>query len=312
MTTSYPAVFSATDQDLGTAVRGIREALHGLPEPRLYAAAFVLAALVNRGAVTWWGDWNAAVPVPVAVTGFRGMVEDTMWAAFGFPTASIFKAGTPPVTVLGNPQRVLVDPFYDAQHAERLTVVKPTPAGVSRTGNSIKVPIDDGAWIWSASSTFSTLSSAVEYNPVNTYNQQNGLRCALPAQTAIASGPSNAAAAYRIERSNCPNFRTDNNCGLNDERCASDGAGGTRISKPRVIVPSAPAATDWLLTPTAFDEMISRARVDKHTGIPEALPRARDLALVTGWAHQGNGQSLDFGRLVGLLGPTLLPELVDP
>jgi hypothetical protein len=312
VTTSYPAVFTATDTDLGDAFRAIRKTLHHLPEPRLYAAAFVLAALVNRGAVTWWRDWDDAVPVPVAVRGTRGMVESTMWAAFGFPAAAILRPGSAPLVALGNPKRVLVDPFFDPQKPTLLTVVRETPPGMSKGGNSVKVSSDDGAWIWNSSAPSAPLRKAVEYQTGNTFNQQNGVRCALAATTSAAGGGAKAAATYRIERVNCPNYRAGNECAVNGEKCASDGAGGTRISKPRVIVPSAPGADDWLLTPTAFGEMISRARVDKASGTPRPLPKAKDLALITGWAAQGNGQSLDFGRLVAVLGPKLLPVLVDP
>lgn len=313
MTTSYPAVFTATEQDLGDAFWAIRNTLHDMREPRLYAAAFVLAALVNQGAITWWRDWNDAVPVPVPVNGTRGMVERTMWTAFGFPASAVLRPGSAPLVALGHPKRVLIDPFFDPQKPTLLTVVKETPPGMSKVGNSVKVPIDHGAWMWTPTTAPSPpIGKAVEYQTGNTFNQQNGVRCALAAASAAAGGGSKAAAAYRIERVNCPHYRTGNKCAVNDEKCASDGAGGTRLSKPRVIVPSAAGADDLLLTPTAFEEMISRARVNKASGVPQTLPKANDLALITGWAHQGNGRSLDFGRLVSLLGPVLLQTMVDP
>lgn len=277
----------------------------------MYAAAFLLAALANQGSVTWWRQWTDPVPTPVAFTGPRAKIEAIMWRAFGFDAPSVLRAGSAPLAALSNPTRVMIDPFFSAQNPDRVTVVKPTQAGVSRAGNSIKVDLNDGAWVWNAAGPTATAFSAVEYNPVNTFNQQNGVRCALPASTAVGA-PSGPAAAYHTDRLSCPHYGGANTCQVNGEHCASDGAGGTRIPKPRVLVPSAPGCDDSLLTPTAFDEMISRSRVDKATGHAQPLPKAQDLALLTAWAQRGSGAALDFGPLVLLLGPALLPLLTEP
>lgn len=279
----------------------------------MYAAAFVLAVLVNRGALTWWRDWSDPVPAPVALDGPRARIEEAMWASFGFDTAVVLRSGSAPVQALGGPARVLVDPFFDPQRPERVTVVKQTLPGTTKSQNSVKVRLDDPAWLWNDSGASLPLSQAVEYNPVNSYNQQNGVRCALPASSAVASGHAHAAATYHLNRLSCPSYQVnDNTCGINGAKCASDGAGGTRIPKPRVIIPPSAFSDEWLLTPTAFDELVSQARTDKSTGSLQPLPKARDIAILTGWAQRGTGDALDFGPLVTLLGPSLVHTLTEP
>jgi hypothetical protein len=277
----------------------------------VYEAAFVLAQLVNSGQLAWWQDWNQP-PAPIPFSGPRGKIEGVLWAAFGFDSSAVFRDETPPVVALGSPARVMIDPFFDSQHPDRVTVVKYTAPGTSKAGNSIKVRLDDPAWIWNPPKDPPTpVTAPVEYNPVNTYNQQNGVWCALPAATAT-NDPGGPAGTYHTLRVNCPRYGADNVCSVNNKECAADGAGGTRISKPRVIVPSAPGVDDWLLTPTAFDELVARARTDKNTGHALPLPRARDLSILIGWAQQGHGNGLDFSPLLGMLGPQLLGLLTEP
>ena len=303
---SHPIVFGGTASDLELAFSDVRTTVASMPEPRLYAAAFVLAVGCRAGWITWWRDWTGPAPAPVAAPATRKMVEDAMWSAFGFEATSILKPGSQPLVALGNPEKVLVDPFFDPQHPEVLTMVRP---GTPKTRNSLKVPIDHPAWIWGAGSPSQPLPTPVEYQTGNTFNQQNGVRCALPASSAIAAG--NPHGQYATDRIHCPNFASANRCTINNEDCASDGAGGTRIPKPRVIVPSA-AGGAYLLTPSSFDETIDRAREDKQTGVLTPLPKAQDLALLVGWAERGDGRRLTFGRLMGLLGPELLRLLSEP
>lgn len=308
---SYPAVFTASPQDLGSAMRSVRAAVGGLPEGRIYAAAFVFAILTRNGTLTWWRDWNDPVPTPVATRVTRAQTEGALWAAFGFESAVVLRAGSPPLAALGHPERVMLEPFFDSQHPERITVLKYTAPGTSRSENSVKVSLDDAAWLWNDPGAPGPVAQAVEYNAVNSYNQQNGVRCALPARTALSLGQ--AAATYRRARPECDRYQAaDNTCTINGRGCAADGDGGGRTStKPRVLIPAAPGGDTWLLTPSAFEELITRARVSKTSGVALPLPKALDLAIIIGWAKQGSGVALDFGPLVNLLGP-LLQTMTEP
>ncbi len=309
MSAANPAVFNATLSDLKAAVIEIRQCMAALQEPRLYAAAFVLASCAHRGEVSWWQDWNDRPPRPVRVAGTRGLVERSMWSAFGFAASAVLRPGSAASTALDNPKRVLIDPFFDAQKPDVLTVVRETPPGEPKTRNSIKVPVGHSSFLWNTVGHSSALASPVEYQTGNTFNQQNGVRCALPA-TAAGTGTA-AESAYSILRVGCPNYLSDNRCSINQEKCASDGAGGTRLPKPRVIVPFASSSPDWLLTPNAFELLVSRARFNKTAGAVMPLPNAQQLALVTAWASQGSGTALSFGPLVGLIGPHLVQMLTE-
>jgi hypothetical protein len=303
---SYPTVFSASIGDLGSTLRAFRETICALPEPRIYAAAFVLATNFNLGLISWWTDWNEPVPTPVKLPPIRRMTEDAMWLAFGFPSDSVLRPASAPLAALGDPPRVMIDPFFDAQRPDLITVVRP---GAPKQNNAVKVPVDHPAWLWNPSGPADSLGNSVEYQTGNTFNQQNGVKCALPAIVAIAAGK--PAATYAVVRGNCPNLGPDAICALNASKCASDGDGGLRASsKPRVLIPASPDS-DLLLTPSAFEELVDRARMDKESGDRLNLPRAKDFALMTGWAAQGTGIALTFGRIVSLIGP-LLSVLSEP
>lgn len=308
---SYPVVFTASPQELGTSIRSVRATVGALPEGRIYAAAFVLAVLTRNGSLTWWRNWDDPIPLPVNTKVTRAEIEGALWSAFGFASTAVLRAGSPPLAALGHPSRVMIEPFFDPQHPERVTVLKSTEAGTPRSGNSVKVALDDAAWLWNDPGTPGSVGQPVEYNSVNSYNQQNGVRCALPATTAVASG--SAAIAYRQPRPACDHYQAaTNTCAINNGGCAADGDGGGRSStKPRVLVPATAAADAWLLTPSAFEELIARARVDKGSGVALPLPKALDLAVIVGWARQGSGSALDFGPLVSLLGP-LMQTLTEP
>lgn len=277
----------------------------------MYAAAFVLATLVNRGDITWWAHWGDPIPPTVALNGKRATIEGALWHAFGFASSSIFRPNSEALRVLGSPDHVLVEPFYNPTDPTLVTVVRRTAPGTAKAMNSVRVQLDDPSWIWGSGATAGSASKPVEYNGINSYNQQNGVRCALDATTASQNGSISALPAYSKERTQCPHHSTGNRCDVNQNDCASDGAGNTRVSKPRVIVPPLPGSGDWLLTPSAFEDLRDRARVDKATGRSAGLPMALDLATITGWAKHGSGSGLDFGPLVSLLGPNLLPVLTE-
>lgn len=303
--TSYAPVFSATPGDLGEAMKRVRAAVCQLAEPRLYGAAFALAVNVTAGRLTWWRDWPYPVPQPVSPEPIRVLAETAMWEAFGFPAGAVLRAESQPLVALDNPDAVLVDLFFDAQRPNVLTVVRPGPP---KSHNSVKVGFDHPAWIWNDPGAEPGLDTPVEYQTGNTFNQQNGIRCALPAVDAVATG--NPAGTYGVERVACPHFGVGDLCGVNGDHCASDGAGNTRIPKPRVLVP-ADASGKLLLTPSTFSELVSRARVGRGGGIPHPLPKRQDLALVTAWSRGGSGEGLTFARLFQLISPLLVQELSE-
>lgn len=309
MTAWNPAIFNATLTDLKAAFAEIRESIASLQEPRLYAAAFVLANCVHRGQISWWRDWTARPPVPIPSAPTRSLVEQSMWSAFGFDASAVLREGSPALVGLGNPKRVLIDPFFDAQKPHLLTVVRETPPGQPKSRNCIKVPIGHSSFLWNPDGSGAALDDPVEYQTGNTFNQQNGVRCCLPA-SAVGTGVA-AATTYSVERVKCPKYLSGDLCSINQERCSSDGAGGTRIPKPRVIVPYKPTSSDWILTPNAFEALVERARFHKKSGAMMSLPEARHLAMVTAWAQQGSGVALSFVPLVSLLGPDLVQVLTE-
>lgn len=272
----------------------------------MYSAAFVLAILVNLGHMTWWKRWNDPVPRAVVRSGLRNDIEEALFEAFGFPADAVLPGGSAARTALGHSKRLLLEVLFKPTEPSVITVVR---EGTPKTQNSIGLDIDHGAWIW-GNGGGDPIRGPVEYQIGNTFRQQNGIFCSLTARQAAASGSPET--QYAIPRTDCEYRTAANSCRLGDDDCASDGAGGTRIPKPRVFVSEDASRPGRVLTPTAFTELIGRAVTDKQTGTRSELPKAQDLALITGWAHRGDGNSLSFGRLVALLGHDLLPMLTAP
>ncbi len=304
---SSPAVFSASDRDLVSAIKSVRSCLAAMPEARMYSAAFVLALMARTGKVTWWRRWTDPVPLAMTAGGsLRSDVEDALWSAFGFPSDSVLTPSNKVRSQLGEPVRVLLEVLFKPKEPEWLTVVR---EGTPKAKNSVGVNLNDAAWHWGEDEKLD-LRGPVEYQIGNTFRQQNGIFCSLTAADAAATH--HPKETYARTRTSCPQHSFGNVCSLNGEDCASDGAGGTRIPKPRVFVHERVGREGRILTPNAFDELIERATTDKQSGEQARLPKAQDLAVITGWAAAGSGNSLNYGRLVELVGLPLLPVLTEP
>ena len=270
----------------------------------------MLTVLSNQGGATAWSSWDAPPPA-AAVRIRRPQLVGAMWTLFGTSADAVLQPGSAARVVLNDPSKVIVDVLYKALAPP--TVVSDHP-GANRK-DSIKLAIDDGAWIWSAAGAAPRPVTAAEYNPVNTINQQNGLQCALPASSAVASAPEDPGGVYAVPRTACPHRRVvlgqQPKCGLNDRDCGGSGddeSGGRTVTKPRLLAP--PVA--WLGRP-------ARAARDRagacRPGPPQrsqALPRAQDLSLLAAWCHSDGHGHLDHSRLMALLGQDGVQMLTSP
>ncbi|WP_282943929.1 hypothetical protein [Cellulomonas endometrii] len=291
MTTTI--IYDATPTDLRDAVRGIRERVAGLPEPRLYQSAVVLAVLLKARAAVRWVRWEDPAPrtgLPLGKAEFVGAMNEL----FGGERGRLVCTDEAP---LPGAHRLLLDVFYDAKRAP-LTLVDPV------TKNSVKLDFDSPAWIWNSSGVPpATSTPMLEYNPINTMNAQNGIYCSLSLSSAVRRG--DAGTVYATDRSRCEHrVRLDGGdsvCELSNKRCGSMGSGVDRqATKPRLIAPvRAEGGRDVALLPGAMESLVERAT----GGGAHPLPRAQDLSLVVAWCHAaGRSIRLDHGRINRLLG----------
>lgn len=303
---SVPVVFSASPGDLQAAVQSVRERVNALAESRLYLLAVALTVLARAGRATAWQSWDSTPPATAKRFG-RADITWAMRQLFETKTESLLHANSAARKVLGDPGRMMLEILYDPGAPVTLVADKP----VSKGRNSVKLPLDDHGWLWSESSGPGSSPAPIEYNPVNTLGQQNGVACALSAHDAVKQNPVSPGSVYAIRRNECPHCTqtgtADPICSLNGGKCGGSGGDGARTTtKPRLIVPPVADSTSLLLTPAALPTLLAQA---KSNGA--ALPSARDLSLIVSWCA-GNGQGpMDNMRLLQLLGVSGIKLLTD-
>lgn len=305
-------IYSAAIEDVGAAILRIRGRLQQLAEPRLYFMAVALTILVRKGQATAWRSWEASPPSSAVAFG-RRQIEWAMWQLLGTQPAALLRINSPAAAMLA-PGRVMPEVFYNPMG--QLTLVSEARIPNHGGRNALRLPHADPAWRWSSEATVEAsvgVLEAVEYNPVNTLNQQNGIKCSLPAISAAAGGTEGAESTYAVERHLCPHYSsTEGNdpfCGLNGEVCGGQGAGRSRgRTKPRLLVPALSHAEEGrLLVPGAISNLVDKAT----RGGSLRKPKASDLSLLVAWCAADGTGLLDSTRLLELIGPAGLHELLD-
>jgi hypothetical protein len=307
---TMPAVYVASPSDVRTAVGRIRDRVRDLAEPRMYQTAVLLTLLGRSNGATCWQSWDS--PPPSSARRFRKAdLIDAMWQLFGTDAPALLRAGSPVAQGMDNPTRVLLDPFYGANGP--LTLVRRGPIAPHQTRNSAKLTLEDPSWIWSAPSASSSSEVRLaEYNPVNTFNQQNGIRCALPVTTALAANPNDPGAVYAVPRPDCPNYQQkpdhEPRCALNGEVCGGQGDGaGRAVTKPRLMAPPITNYPSHLVLPGTIEALVAQARRGDRK-----LPLGNDLSLLANWCHTSGTGTQDASRLAGLLGADGIRLLTSP
>jgi len=302
-------IYSASIEDVQAAVFRIRQRVRQLAEPRLYFMAVALTVLVRQGKATAWGSWDAAPPAS-AVAFARRQVEWAVWQLLGTQPTALLRSGSHAASMLA-PGRVMAEVFYNPQGEITLVSDARIPNYGSR--NALKMSLNDPGWLWTPGDGVQLPVEPVEYNPVNTLNQQNGIKCSLPAASAVSGGGQAAAAAYALERPQCPHYHSESSgdpvCGLNGEVCGGLGAGRGRMrTKPRLLVPALSHQEEGrLLLPGAITDLVDKAT----SGGTISKPIAADLSLLVAWCASDGLGRLDSTRLLGLLGSNGLNELLD-
>lgn len=304
-------IYSAAVEDVGAAVQRIRGRLQQLAEPRLYFMAIALTILVRKGQATAWRSWEASPPTSAVPFG-RRQVQWAMWQLLGTQPAALLRTESQAAAMLA-PGRVMPEVFYNPRGPLTLVSEARIPGQGSR--NALRLSPADPAWRWSEASAATSigLPEAVEYNPVNTLNQQNGIKCSLPAISAAEGGATVAESTYALERHKCPHYSlregSDPFCGINGEVCGGQGAGGSRArTKPRLLVPAVSHTDEGrLLVPGAISDLVDKATNDGAC----QKPNASDLALLVAWCAAGGSGLLDSTRLLELIGTAGLNELLE-
>jgi hypothetical protein len=304
---SLPVVYTAQPDDLRAAVEGVRERVAALAESRLYMVAVCLTVLSRVGRATTWRSWDSAPPTEARQFG-RADITWAMRQLFGTTPDALLRADSSAREVLDEPSRVMLDVLYAP--GGPLTLVADTPVGTGRR-DTVKLAIDDSGWVWSDSHGPGHPSPLVEYNPVNTLNQQNGIACALAADAAVETNPANPGSVYAVKRNECPYRQQagpdDPVCSLNTRVCGGSGGGGARAAtKPRLLVPPVADSNALLMTPGTLTILVAQAQSNGAL-----LPRARDLSLITSWCSTKGKNPMDNARLVQLLGASGVELLTD-
>lgn len=298
---TLPPVWTMNAEELRDAAQRVRVCVGKLSQPRIYHLAVMLSVLAVQGKVTAWSSWDT--PPPTVAKNFgRNDLINAMWALFGTRTDSLLEPETALVSAMGNPTRVLLDPFYDAKREpDRFRLVGNRKIGTSRA-DSGAVALGSPYWVWAGTAS-ATLPAFREYNPDNSRNQQNGVRCALPAIDSLALAPHNPGSLYTVSRTLCPrrHYQTGSDpvCALNGDGCGGQGDGAARTAtKPRLLAPPVPGAGTFMLLPNSLARLVSLATGGDST----RLPKAKDLAVLASWCHtNGNGPQGPM-RLINVLG----------
>jgi len=296
---SLPVVYTASPVEVRAAVERIRERVRALAEPKLYEFAVALTVLTRKGEATAWQSWDSPPP-QFANTFGRPEVVGAMWTLFGTTPTALLHTNAAVIAQMSNPTRIMLDVFYDAQ---RSTLTLVGDVRIQGQRDSVKLTIDDPSWIWSSQPMPSMPATVREYNPVNSMNQQNGVRCALPASEAIASSPTNPAKVYAVGRKDCPLRQVvsdaEPTCRLNGGVCGGQGSGTAReTTKPRLLAPAVPGGSPHLVLPRTIESLVAQA-----TKGGEKLPAASDLSLLVTWCYTGGEGNQDLMRLPSLFGP---------
>lgn len=291
-------IFQAPPAEVGEAVGRMRERMGALKEPRLYQLAVVLTVLLRRGEATSWDSWDAVPPatgLPIRKSTYIG----TMWDLFGVAADALLQPDSLVRSTLQQPSRVLLDVFYHP--GDELTVVSDRPGPGGKQNYAAKLKLDHAAWVWATVAESVAPPRTVEYNPVNTRNQQNGVWCALPPSMAMSLSPADPSGVYALRRNDCP-YRQEagrqRTCALNDEQCGGSGddeAGARQKTKPRLL---APLADGVLVLPGSVEALVARAQ--GSDGVP--LPQRKDLSLLASWCHRNGKGPFNQSRLMDLLG----------
>lgn len=299
---SLPPVWRTDPEELRDAAQRVHTCVGKLNQPRIYHLAVMLSILARQGKVTAWTSWDTPPPTVAKTFGRRDLVG-AMWALFGSSTGAVLSRGTSLVAAMGNPRRVLLDPFYDARRdPDSLRLVGDRMIGTTRT-DSAALGLTSPHWIWGGTAT-ATTPTFREYNPVNSLNQQNGVGCALSAAAAMAHAPNDPASLYAVSRTLCSRRQqhagSEPTCALNGRTCGGQGDGAAReATKPRLLAPPVTDANAWMLLPDSLTKLVALAT----GGDPARLPKAKDLAVLASWCDTDGTGPQGPMRLMNLLGP---------
>jgi hypothetical protein len=305
---AVPVVFTANPGDLRAAVESVRERIAALAESRLYQLAVVLTVLSRVGRATVWQSWDSAPPTQANRFG-RSELTWAMRQLFESSSDALLRITSSARNVLGSPSRIMLDVFYGP--GGPLTLVADAPV-VGGRKDAVKLAIDDAGWVWSSSDSPGQPTTLVEYNPVNTLNQQNGVGCALPAHDVVTNNSTDPGSVYAVRRNQCSYIKQvstgDPICALNGKVCGGSGGDGAReATKPRLLVPPVTGSNASLLTPDTLTTLVTQS---KSNGAP--LPKASDLSLIVSWCSRDGKGAMDNMPLLQLLGATGIELLTSP
>lgn len=307
---SLPPVWTTEPGDLRDAAQRVHVCVSKLNQPRIYHLAVMLSVLARQGKVTAWTSWDTPPPIAATTVGRRDLVE-AMWALFGTRTGALLDPGSSLVAALGNPSRVLLDPFYDAKRdPDNLRLVADRRIGATRT-DSAALGLSSPDWIWAGAGTAMTPVFR-EYNPVNSLNQQNGVGCALSAAEAVAHAPHDPGSLFAVPRNLCSRRQysvgSEPTCALNGKTCGGQGDGAAReATKPRLVAPPVTSSSAWMLLPDSLTKLVALAT----GGGAAPLPEAKDLAVLASWCHTNGAGPQGPMRLMNLLGPDGVQRLTS-
>jgi hypothetical protein len=297
---STPALYSATSSDIRAAVERIRACVSELKAPKLYHAAVAATVLHRAGRAQQLRAWDS-LPTGSALRVRRGDIGWAIAQLFGAPTDALLTSTGTVRTTLGTPQTVVLDLMYD--HSGPLTLVEG-----NTMKSAMKLEISDESWVWNAGAGNTSPTTYVEYNPVNSWGQQNGVFCALPLGSTSHLSAGEREATYDLNRVLCPHRSVDAKCNLNNESCAAMNSSTARATgKPRLMVPVSATGNTTVLLPGAVEALVEEAT--SHGSI--SLPSATDFSLVASWCHAGGGGVLDHSRVTTLLGAQGVDTLLE-
>jgi hypothetical protein len=311
---SLPVLFEARTSDLRDAVERVRTRVGALKQPRLYWAAVALTVLARQGKIASWRAWDSIPPASAGTIGRRQVVA-AMRELFEAPAGALIHRGSAVDIQLDKADRLMLDVLFGANGPLSLIGRRPLRGQGSR--DSVKLELDNPCWVWSKAGPGAAASrvTVFEYNPVNSFNQQNGIGCALPITAALQSKPHDLAAAYAKARTECPSRSqvagSEPKCSINEKICGGQGAGdeaGRRATKPRLLAPATEGESGDVILPDSI-----RTLSDLATDHSQSyLPAAADLALITSWCYTGGAGIQDSTRLPSLLGAEGISLLTGP
>lgn len=299
---NLPPVWTTDLNELRDAAQRVHVCVGELKQPRIYHLAVMLSVLVRQGRVTAWASWDTPPPATASSVGRADLVR-AMWELFGTRIDALIDPGSSLVAAMGNPARVLLDPFYKAQRdPDNLRLVGDRTIGATRA-DSAALALSSPYWVWSSSAA-AAAPVFLEYNPVNSLNQQNGVGCALSADEALTHAPNDPGSLYAVPRGQCMrrlhHVGSEPVCAINDKTCGGQGDGAARnATKPRLLAPPTTGASAWMLLPDSLAELVALAT----DGGSVPLPSAKDLALLASWCHTNGKGPQGPMRLMNLLGP---------